>query len=290
MSVNSAENTAELVKKARNPAVPLGEQHAAFTQLVEKSQHFVFGLAFASLRNAEEAKDAAQDAFMTAWSRLGQLRDPSAFPGWLKTIAATECNRRLRRPACETALAQLPESAVTDTNRAEYQSMVATTIATLPPGERHVTVLFYFLGHTQQEIARLLRLKPGTVGKRLHSVKLKLRRRLPASVRGEFVRLVPSRKFVDKVRLGLFDDYVGEYRFERRPDLVVKITREGDSLISDAAKQRNVLVSLTDESLMTDHYDGEGRFHRNRRGKVTHFVYYEFGRRLGIARKTPIVS
>lgn len=185
---------------------------------------------------------------------------------------------------------QVPESAVTDTNRGEYQSMVATTIATLPQGERHVTVLHYFLGYTQPEIARLLRLKPGTVGKRLHSVRLKLRRRLPASVRGEFVPLAPSRKFVEKVRRGLFDDYVGEYRFERRPDLVVTITREEDSLVSDAGNQRNVLVSLTDESLLTSHYDGEGRFRRNRRGKVTHFVYYEFGRRLGIARKTPVVS
>jgi RNA polymerase sigma-70 factor, ECF subfamily len=286
VSVRVVASTGQLVEKARDPAAPLHEQHAAFAQLVEQSQHLVFGLALASLRNAEEAKDAAQDAFLTAWLRLHQLRDPSAFAAWLKTIVATQCNRRLRRRTRESALVELPESVEADTSRAEYQSLVASAIAALPERERHATVLFYFLGHTQQEIARLLRLKPGTVGKRLHSARLRIRRRLPLSVRREFVRLAPSRRFVEKVQRGLFDEYVGEYRFERRPDLIVSIAREGDFLISEASKQRNVLTSVADESLLTSHYDGEGRFRRNRRGKVTHFVYYEFGRRLGIARKT----
>ncbi len=92
------------------------------------------------------------------------------------------------------------------------------------------------------------------------------------------------------MRLALFNEYVGEDRFERRLDLSVSIAREGDSLISDSGKQRNVLTSIGDGSLLTSHYDGEGRFVRNRRGKVTHFVYYEFGRRLGMARKTDRVT
>jgi hypothetical protein len=163
---------------------------------------------------------------------------------------------------------------------------VASAVATLPAGERHVTVLYYFLGYTLKEVARLLHLKPGTVGKRLHSARLRIRRQLPPSVRGELVRLAPSPTFVQQVRRGLFDEYVGEYRFEQRPDLVVRIAREGDLLVSYGGGQRNVLASLSDESLLTSFYDGEGRFKRNRRGRVTHFVYYEFGKRLGIARKT----
>jgi hypothetical protein len=46
-----------------------------------------------------------------------------------------------------------------------------------------------------------------------------------------------------------------------------------------------LLLSLDGESLLTRHYDGEGRFQRDRDGNVTHFVYYEFGKRLGVARK-----
>ena len=286
MRVMVATNTAQLVEKARDSAVPLHEQHAAFTQLIEQSQHLVFGLALASLRDVEDAKDAAQETFTTAWLRLRQLRDASAFPAWLKTIVVTQCARRLRRRARRSELGELPGSVEADSRRLDYQSLVASAHATLPEGERHVMALFYFLGYSQPEIARLLHLKPGTVGKRLHSARLRIRRRLPPSVRGDFVRLTPSPLFVEKLRLGLFDEYVGEYRFEHRPNYIVSIIREGDSLISHAGEQRNVLTSLAQESLLTSHYDGEGRFCRNRRGKVTHFVYYEFGRRLGIARKT----
>lgn len=286
MSIKAAASAAQLVEKARDTAGSLHEQHAAFTQLVERSQHLAFGVAVSFLRNVEEAKDATQDAFTTAWLRLPQLRDASAFEAWMKTIVATECNRRLRRQTREAPLIELPEPVEADTRQIEYQSLVASAIAALSEGERHVTVLFYVMGHTQEEIARLLRLKPGTVGKRLHSARLRIRRWLPPSVRSEFVQVAPSRAFVEKVRLGIFDEYVGEYRFARRPDLVVSIAREGDSLISDSDGQRNILASLDDESLLTSHYDGEGRFGRNHRGDVTHFAYYEFGKRLGVAWKT----
>jgi len=285
VTMSDASNTARLVELARDSTLPLHEQHAAFAQLVEQSQHLVFGLAVASLRDVEDAKDVSQEAYSTAWLRLRQLRDARAFSAWLRTIVATQCNRQ-RRQSRASELLEFPESVEANTRGADYHSLVATALESLPRGERDVIVLFYFLGYTQRDIARLLRLKAGTVGKRLHSGRLRVRRSLPSSVRGEFVRLSPSRKFTECVRLGLFDEYVGVYRFERRPDLVVSIAREGDFLVSEGGTQRNVLLSVRDESLLTSNYDGEGRFRRNRRGRVTHFVYYEFGRRLGIARKT----
>lgn len=285
MSVNAAATMARLVEKARDPATSLDEQHAAFTRLVQQSQHIVFGLALASLRDVEDARDAAQDAFATAWHRLGQLRDPSAFAPWLKSIVATECSRRRRRCRLAPENVAPPASVEADTRRVDYQSVVASALDQLPESEWHVTVLFYFLDYSLPQIARLLRLKPGTVGKRLHSARLRIRRGLPRSVRSDFVRLVPSEAFVERLRRGLLDEYVGEYRFERRTDHVVSIAREGDSLISYSGGQRHVLVSAGEQSLLVSHYDGEGRFRRNRRGEVTHFVYYEFGRRLGVARK-----
>ncbi|HSE67441.1 MAG TPA: sigma-70 family RNA polymerase sigma factor [Gemmatimonadales bacterium] len=284
MSLRIAGPTAQLVEKARDPAAPLHEQHAAFAQLVEQSQHLVFGIALASLCEVEDARDAAQDAFLTAWLRLGQLRDASLFSAWLRKIVTTQCSRSLRRRT-RSRESELPETMEADSRRVDYGSLLTDALAALPAGERDVTVLFYFLGYSQTQIGRLLRLKPGTVGKRLHSARLRIRRRLPPSVRGDILRLTPSTSFVQQVRLGLFDEYVGEYRFDRRPEHVVSISREGQSLISRASGQRHVLSSGAEDSLLTCLYDGEGRFHRDRRGKITHFVYYEFGKRLGIARR-----
>jgi hypothetical protein len=180
-----------------------------------------------------------------------------------------------------------PSTAVStpDDRRIDYHDVVGPALERLPDGERRVTILFYFLGYTLPQIAKLLRLKPGTVGKRLHSARLRIRRGLPRSVRGDFVRLAPTKRFLEQVSLGLLDEYVGEYRFERRPDLVVSITREGNRLVSESGGQRHLLVSVGTRSFATVHYDGGGRFKRNRRGEVTQFVYYEFGKRMGVARR-----
>lgn len=287
MSPRPTTSLASLVRTARSPNVPLREQHAAFTRIVEQSQHIVLGRALASLRDAAEAKDAAQEAFITAWLRLRRLRDPDAFPAWLMKIVTTQCNRRARRRTRESKLTDLPEPHEARVTCAQYHPLLAKAITSLPKRERDTTVLFYFLGHTQKEIARLLRLKPGTVGKRLHSARLKIRRVLPSSVRRDFVRPSPSRSFLDRVRLGLFDEYVGEYRFERRPGHVVSILRENDCLVGVANKQRNVLASLADDSLVAGEFDGEARFRRDRRGRISSFVYYEFGKRLGVAHRLP---
>jgi RNA polymerase sigma-70 factor (ECF subfamily) len=277
---------ARLVERARDPTASLDERHAAFARLVRQSQHIVFALALTALRDVEDAKDAAQDAFAAAWRRLGQLRDPAAFPAWLRSIVARECARRRRRRVPPPAdLAPALVGVEPNIQRVDYQSVVAPLLERLPEKERHVLVLHYFLGYTLPQIARVLGVEPGTVGKRLHAARLSVRRALPRSVRGEFVRLTPSEAFAERVRRGLLDEYVGRYRFDRRPDHVVTITREGDSLISSAGDQRHVLVSGGEHSLLTRHYDGEGRFGRNRRGAITHFVYYEFGRRVGMARK-----
>jgi hypothetical protein len=104
-------------------------------------------------------------------------------------------------------------------------------------------------------------------------------------VRREFIRLLPARTFADRVRSGILDEYVGKYRFDQRPEMLVTIAKEGDRLISTSGDQQHVLAMGGGPRLLTTEYDGEGEFIRNRRGRITHFVYYEFGKRLGIARK-----
>ena len=277
--------TEQLVSIVRTRDATLQERHTAFSGLVERFQSQAIGLAISILRDIDEAMDAAQDAFMTAWLRLDQLRDASAFNAWLKSIVVTECHRRMRRVALEHDSVEASASVPADTGTLDYESLVASGIATLSVRERDVTVLFYALGYTYPEIARLLGLKVGTVAKRLHAARLRMRRFLPPSVRKDFVKVSPSRDFLEQVRRGIFDEHAGEYRFARRPDLVVRIQRMGPNLVSYANGQRNVLASLENGALVTSNYDGEGRFGRNRDGKITHFTYYEFGRRLGVARK-----
>lgn len=264
-------NVAELVARARNEDLPIADQHAAFAELVRRFDASATGWALQRLDDAEEAKDVAQDAFITAWLKLRQLREPAAFGAWLKRLIATQCHRRRRKIR---DVESLPHHDATF----EYRELLASSISKLADAEYRCVVLFYFLGRKLDEIARILGIPRGTVGKRLHQARIAIRRQLPRSVREEFVRW-------QKVQERLFDEYAGEYRFDERPDLVVRIQREGSQLVSYGGGQRSVLASIGEGALVSTAYDGEGRFHRDGTGRITQFIYYEFGERLGIAKK-----
>ena len=49
---------------------------AAFVQIVTRHQALVCGVAFGLLSDFAASEDAAQEAFLTAWKRLGDLREP----------------------------------------------------------------------------------------------------------------------------------------------------------------------------------------------------------------------
>ena len=74
----------------------LSVRHDAFAELVIRFQDMAFACAYAVLGDAYLAEDVAQDAFVVAWQKLDQLRQPSAFPGWFKRIVLSQCNRRTR--------------------------------------------------------------------------------------------------------------------------------------------------------------------------------------------------
>ena len=278
-------NLAEVVERARNDDLPIDEQHAAFAELVRRFEESAFAWSLRLLGNPVEAKDAAQDAFITAWLNLRQLRTPAAFGAWLKRLIVSQCNRRKRSRPIAQLLSEHRAATSVEYEHIERQRLLAAAIAKLSEREYRVVVLFYFLGRTMAEIAGILGVPKGTVGKRLYSARIAIRRKLPRAVRREFLGLQPSPQFMKKLREGMFDEYVGEYRFAARPDLAVRIVREGSSLVGYGGGQRTVLSSLDDKALVSTEFDGEGRFQRDRSGHVVRFVYYEFGARLGIATK-----
>ena len=154
MSAAAAPATSLIVECARDSNRPLGEQHSAFTLLVQQSQQRVFALALSRLRDVEDAKDAAQDAFAAAWRRLGQLRDPAAFGPWLNAIVLSECSRRQRRRAHCSGFETIPARAIeSDACRVDYQSLVAECLAKVSAAERDVIVLHYYMGYSLPQIA-----------------------------------------------------------------------------------------------------------------------------------------
>ena len=255
-----------------------------------------YACAYAVLGDFYLAEDAAQEAFISAWQKLGQLRQPEAFPGWFRRIVLTECNRltRGKRPRTmsldeganlHTSLAD-PQTAI---ERDELTKAVFMAIKKLSLNERMVVVLFYVKEYSQNEISAFLDLPLTTVAKRLYSAKVRLRAMIIDGFKNDLTAHRPSRNrsFAEKVKAGIYDEYVGQYRFELRPELIVAIKREGDRLLSEGGGQRNELFAAddTESELLTKEFDGKGEFVRNRQGRISHLIYYEFGSEMGRAKK-----
>ena len=288
--------TRALVIKANSKDSSFAERHEAFGELVQCFQDMAYACAYGALGDFGLAEDAAQEAFVKAWQRLGQLRQPEAFPGWLRRIVLTECGRlrrgrRMRLVPLDAAaeFASHGEDPQAAAESGELRRAMLAAARSLPRRERAAVVLFYAEGLSQKDAGEFLGVPVTTVAKRLHDARTRLRGALTKDLKDDLERRRPSRdaSFADKVRAGIFDCYTGSYRYELRPDLLVTITREGDKLFSEAAGQKNELFARDRKGdvLLASEFDGRGEFAKDARGRVTHFVYFEFGKEMGRALK-----
>ena len=158
------------------------ERNNAFDHLVRDFQGMVYGVAYSRLSNTQLAEDAAQDAFLTAFKHIEQLKDVSAFPGWLKRIALTRADRILRRqgPHVEAIdgqehLASSEPTPESQLEKAELRQRVRLAVAALPAKERELTRDYYLRGETQREISERRKIPLATVKKRLQYAREHLR-------------------------------------------------------------------------------------------------------------------
>jgi len=86
----------------------------AFGKLVRRYQGLVFGLAYHRVKNAQDAEDIAQDAFLSAYINLKQLRKPEKFGSWLRQIATNLCRAYQQRRSYEAKGIQLFDPTLSD--------------------------------------------------------------------------------------------------------------------------------------------------------------------------------
>jgi len=201
-------DTRTLIAQAVSTEATLIERHEAFGELVTRFQDMAFGCAYAVLNDFYLAEDAAQEAFITAWRKLGQLRQPEAFLGWFKRIVLTECNRLTRgkrlvfvplEAGLNISAAAVDPHVVTE--QRELMEKVGAAIKELPEHERMVTTLFYINEFSQHEIGDFLELPLTTVAKRLYSARQRLKEKMIEEFKDNLQEHRPSRNesFADQV-------------------------------------------------------------------------------------------
>lgn len=159
--------------------------HHAFGEIVRRFQDMAWASAFAQIGDAHLAQDAAQEAFVEAYLKLGDLREPEAFPGWFRRIVFkyADRQRRVRIPeskAPETFSewpSQIPDP-LTQTVHLEFRTSIHEAVDQLPEDLRLATILFHLDGYSQKEIAQYLGVPVSTIKKRLFDGRKKLKERL----------------------------------------------------------------------------------------------------------------
>src|SRR5262249_54270335 len=142
----TAQTDAELVRACLEERSP-----AAFTALVARDQSVVCAVCYAAMRGRARADELAQETFLIAWRRLGELRDTARVGPWLAAIARNvgrNARRRFREVPIEdvdvhAATARTP---VDDVLARESERAVRDALERMPVAYREALILFYWEG------------------------------------------------------------------------------------------------------------------------------------------------
>ncbi len=176
----------------------------AYEQIVQRFQDMAVGYAYALVGDWQQAEDVAQEAFISAYYTLTQLRDTAAFPGWFRRIVFTQANRRQRvlQPVL-VSLDQVAEVSAFDTvdtlEQRETRAALYNAIHDLPDHQRDVVLLFYMGDYSQQEIASFLEIPVATVKTRLHYARKQLKMRISTLNDLQSQRPSKDNQFTEKV-------------------------------------------------------------------------------------------
>lgn len=166
---------------------------SAYDRLVLRWETAVVHAALAVCRNRELARDAAQDAFVTAWIKLANLADGAKYGAWTCKIARNCALQLLTRYRYYTGEISTDDEnaayaiedpyavdpAQSSVRKAERERM-HTAIDNLPERVRLIIRLYYLENHSIEEIATLLGVTSGTVKKQLWDGRRKIRKELCA--------------------------------------------------------------------------------------------------------------
>ncbi len=146
-------------------------------------------LAMGMLRNADEAQDALQEAFVKAYSSLGKFDLRRPFGPWFFQILRNQCRDMLRsrqsRDKLEVRDEQLElrpsdvEAGPERTRqRREASELLWKALARVGEDHREILVLKELEGFRYTEIAGILDLPEGTVASRLYHARTALKNAL----------------------------------------------------------------------------------------------------------------
>lgn len=173
-------------------ALAVSTEPEAFGEIVKRWERKIFALCFGMLGREDEARDAAQEAFIAAYRNIGNFRGEAKVSSWLHRIAVNQCltTKRRTKTRSEDFLDEesheeervfIAAASLSPSNRTEQKErnvIVRQAVGSLPVDLRQVVVVKEFEDMTFQEISETLDIPLSTVKSRLYTALKQLRSKL----------------------------------------------------------------------------------------------------------------
>jgi len=170
----------------------------AYRGLVERYEGRIYAVCYGMVRNREDARDLAQEAFVKAFKNLSRFRFSASFYTWLCRIAMNVSIDHLRRQKVRRAesfddgvASRGPDGVISlehhrnnpgrDLERKRLHAAILAAMDELPHDQQQVIVLREVEGMAYKEIAEVMDIPEGTVMSRLYYA----RKKLQAALAGE---------------------------------------------------------------------------------------------------------
>jgi RNA polymerase sigma-70 factor (ECF subfamily) len=165
----------------------------AFRLLVERHQRRVFAIALGLVRDEQDAREIAQEAFLRVHKGLSQFHGGSSFFTWLYRIVTNLSIDLMRKPSrreaelhfaleADDAESSILPPADTDpydaVRRTQLSERIQHALEQLPPYHRGVILMREVEGMSYEEMAEAMRVSKGTIMSRLFHARKKLQRAL----------------------------------------------------------------------------------------------------------------
>ncbi|WP_061290548.1 RNA polymerase sigma factor SigM [Herbidospora cretacea] len=159
----------------------IGGDTTAFSEIVKRHRDRMWAVALRTLGDPDEAADAVQDAFVSAYRKAESFRGDAAVTTWLHRIVVNACLDRMRRKSVRpVADDELIEAAERDmplpdqTAEREVSLEVTAALKLLPADQRAALVLVDMMGYSVEDAAAVLDVPAGTVKSRCARGRAKL--------------------------------------------------------------------------------------------------------------------
>ena len=175
-------NIAETVKAAQN-----GSQKA-IEELYHRYISEIKTIAGCYFPNEEDAEDAASEIFLLVIQKIGMIKNPAAFHGWLKKVIEHKCISMLRKKhdftmedefyienECNTRTGDFKEFVPHENlDSIETQKIILHIISELSEKHKSVIMMYYYSDMSVGSIAKALNISEGTVKSRLSCARDKI--------------------------------------------------------------------------------------------------------------------